>query len=45
MLAKGQFSVTATKKSVPATVEVAGKLDSSFPTLKSSPSANYFVEI
>ena len=45
MLAKGQFSVTGTKKAIPQTIEVSGKLDSSFPALKNSSCANYFVEI
>lgn len=45
MLAKGTFSVTATKKALPETELVRAKVDEAFPTLKSCTPANYFVEI
>lgn len=45
MLTKGQFSVTGTKKYIPSTVEVAGKMSTSFPNIMSSSQASYFVEI
>ena len=44
-LQKGQFSISASKKSVPQTALVSDKLDDIFPTLKSRPEANYFVEL
>jgi len=45
MLAKGQFSVTATKKAHPETELVRAKIDEAFPQLKTCTAANYFVEI